>query len=175
VAVKLNDRHDAYRLLSSLGAPGRLIVHVRLVGEAADLLIAQYRAMDLDFDAEHIELGAAVHDAGKLLFPSELDGPGSEHEPAGEKLMLASGVQPHVARCCVTHAAWQGPDVSFEERTVALADKLWKGKREEELELRVIDSIAEKLGLDRWAVFTELDLAFEGIAVGASDRLARSK
>ena len=175
MAVRLNDRHDAYRLLSSLGAPERLIVHVRLVGEAADLLMAKYRQMGVDFDAEHIELGAAVHDAGKLLFPGELDGPGSQHEPAGEKLMLANGVQPHVARCCVSHAAWQTPNVSFEERSVALADKLWKGKREEELELGVIDSIAEKLGVDRWTVFTELDLAFEEIAAGASDRLARSK
>ena len=175
MSVKLNDRHDAYRLLSSLGAPERLIVHVRLVGEAADLLIAQYREMGLDFDAEHIELGAAVHDAGKLLFPNELDGPGSQHEPAGEKLMLANGVQPHIARCCVSHAAWRASDLSFEERSVALADKLWKGKREEELELGVVDSIAEKLAVDRWDVFTRLDLAFEEIGAGAPDRLARSK
>ena len=175
MSPKLSDRNDVYHLLSALGAPDRLIAHVRLVGEAADLMMLQYREMDLDFDAEHIELGAAVHDAGKLLFPNELDGPGSQHEPAGEKLMLANGVQPHIARCCVSHAAWREAGVSFEERSVALADKLWKGKREEELELSVIDSVAAKLGVDRWDVFTQLDMAFEGIAAGASERLARSK
>ncbi|NHZ44947.1 phosphohydrolase [Massilia aquatica] len=170
----LDKRTDAYALLHALGASARLLRHLQLVGEAADALIDIYNSLDLRFDARLIELGAAVHDAGKITFPEELDGPGSRHEPAGQALMLANGVQPAVARCCVSHAAWQEPGNSFEELSVALADKLWKGKREEELELRVIDLIAAQRGQSRWDVFTTLDGAFEDIAVGGSERLRRS-
>lgn len=171
----LHDRFDAYSLLQALGAPERLVVHVQLVGEAADQLIQSYRAFGLSFNASLIELGTAVHDAGKILYPAELDGPGALHEPAGEALLLAHGVQPEVARCCVSHASWQAADVSFEERSVALADKLWKGKREEALELRVIDDVASRLNVDRWDVFTRLDSVFEEIAAGGTERLERSR
>jgi hypothetical protein len=68
-------------------------------------------------------------------------------------------VQPEVARCCVSHAAWSQPGVCLEEKTVALADKLWKGKREHQLELLVIDELASRLRCDRWDVFPDLDAA----------------
>ena len=171
----LRSRDDAYALLKALGAPARLITHVRLVGEAADLVMEAYAALGLEFDRQHIELGVAIHDAGKTLFPEELDHPGAKHEAAGQAVMLAHGVEDHIARCCVSHAAWAQPDVTFEELSVALADKLWKGKREAGLELRVIDRAAELLKVDRWAVFDRLDAAFEAIADGAPHRLARSQ
>jgi len=88
--------------------------------------------------------------------------------------MLRHGVQPEVAKCCVSHAAWRNADVTFEERTVALADKLWKGKRETDLELAVIDEAAIRLDVGRWDVFDRLDLAFETIAASADERLRRS-
>lgn len=171
----IETRNDAYRLLKELGAPRRLLTHVQLVGEAADRLIEAYLDLGLTFDARLIELGVAVHDAGKINHPSELDHPGSLHEPDGEELLLRHGVQPEVARCCVTHASWQGNEVSLEEQSMALADKLWKGKREETLELRVIDRIAKTLRVGRWDVFTPLDGVFEEIAAGGSDRLERSR
>jgi hypothetical protein len=57
---------------------------------------------------------------------------------------------------------------------VALADKLWKGKREDVLELSVIDEIAARLGNSRWDVFDRLDTAFERIAAGGADRVQRT-
>jgi len=62
----------------------------------------------------------------------------------------------------------------FEERTLALADKLWKGKRDTDLELAVIDEAAIRPGVGRWNVSARLDLAFEGIAARADERLRRS-
>jgi hypothetical protein len=171
----IETREDAYRLLAELGAPERLLLHVRLVGEAADRLIEEYTTLGLRFDARLIRLGVAVHDAGKISFPAELEGPGSMHEPAGEALMLANGVQPGIARCCVTHATWHGDEVTFEERSIALADKLWKGKREASLELAVIDGAAAQLEVDRWDVFSQLDEVFEQIASGGLARLERSR
>jgi hypothetical protein len=171
----LTTRVDAYRLLEQLGATRRLLLHLQLVGEAADLLIAGYEQLGLPFDGRLIELGAAVHDAGKIKHPVELDAPGSLHEPEGQAMLLAQGVQPEVAKCCVSHAAWNTPGVSFEEQSVALADKLWKGKREAELELFVIDAAASRLGVQRWDVYPQLDLLFESIASDASERLSRSR
>lgn len=171
----LKGRTDAYGLLRRLGAPERLLVHVQLVAEAADQLVQAYGALGIDFDSRLIELGVALHDAGKIQHPEELDDPGARHEPAGQALLLAHGVQVDVARCCVSHAAWQDEAVSFEERSVALADKLWKGKREEALELLVIDEVALRLRVDRWDIFTRLDSVFEGIAAGGVDRLRRSR
>jgi hypothetical protein len=166
---------DALLLVERLGAPRRLLIHLRLVVEASEQLIRGYQEMGVPFERERITLGAAVHDAGKTLFPNELDGPGSRHEEAGEALLLKHGVQPHLARCCVTHAGWDLPGVSFEERSVALADKLWKGKRESELELLVIDEAALKLAKGRWELFPHLDSLFESIASEGPSRLARSR
>ena len=171
----LTDRHDAYALLARLGATRRLLTHLQLVGEAADELLAAYASLRAPVDARLIELGVAVHDAGKITHPSELDGPGSLHEAAGEALMLAHGVLPEVARSCVLHAAWDAPGLALETLSVALADKLWKGLREPALELRVIDSVAACLRVERWDVFEPLDSAFEQIAAGGDGRLARSR
>ena len=95
-------------------------------------------------------------------------------DDAGQALAPKHGVQPEVANCCVSHAVWRNPDVSFEERTVALADKLCNGKRDTDLEMVVIDGAAIRLGVGRWHVFARLDLAFEGIAASADERLRRS-
>jgi hypothetical protein len=171
----IETREDAFRLLSKLGASKRLLLHLQLVGEAADRLIVEYSGLGMEFDARLIRLGVAVHDAGKITYPAELEGPGSMHEPAGEALLLAHAVQPEVARCCVTHAKWRGVGVSFEERSVALADKLWKGKREESLELAVIDDAAARLQQTRWDLFTRLDEVFEQIAADGPARLERSR
>ena len=88
--------------------------------------------------------------------------------------MLKHGVQPEVAKCCISHAARRNPDATFEERTVALADKLWKGKRDTDLERVIIDEAAIQLSVGRWDVFARLDLAFERIAASADERLRRS-
>jgi hypothetical protein len=171
----LNNRFDAYCLLRNLGASARLIRHVELVGEAGEALMANLRSRGIQFDAQLVECGIAIHDAGKILYPAELDGPGNQHEIAGERMLLEQGVDPVVAHCCVSHAAWAGDGVTLEERLVALADKVWKGKREKELELMVVDGVAERSGLARWDLLTELDILFEEIAAGADDRLVRSK
>lgn len=171
----LRSRAEIYELLKELGAQEHLLLHLRLVGEAADILIQAYTKMGLSFNAGLVELGVAVHDAGKILHPQELEAPGSLHEAAGEKLLLAQGVPAEIAKCCVSHANWHGAEVTLEERMVALADKLWKGKREEDLELKVIDEVAARLDKGRWEVFESLDTVFEEIAAGGTDRLHRSR
>jgi putative nucleotidyltransferase with HDIG domain len=126
---------QAFELLVSLGATPRLVRHHELVVEAAKSLTELLGAeLGLAFDRELVLLGAALHDAGKIIHPSELDQPGHDHEVAGRALLMANGVEPEVARFCVTHAAWAEQGIALEDLLVALADKLWKGKREGDLE-----------------------------------------
>lgn len=171
----LQNRSDAFELLKALGAPDRLVRHAQLVSQAADALISEFQALGVDIDYLVVELGAILHDSGKILYPNELSESGAFHEQAGQTLLLAHEVQPEIARCCASHGAWHLPGTSLEERTVALADKLWKGKRESDLELSIIDEIASRLGQSRWDVFEKLDTAFEEIAADGSDRLQVSK
>jgi hypothetical protein len=132
-------------------------------------------AMRVPFDAPLVRLGTALHNAGKILHPAELDGPGAHHEPDGEQLLLTHGVDPAVARCCRSHARWSEMDCTLEELVVALADKLWKGARIAQLEEQVINQVAACLGVARWDIFLDLDTAFEEIAAGGAERLARSR
>lgn len=129
---------DAEALLVELGAPERLVRHGRLVLEAADALLAHVDSLGIAVDARLVRAGALLHDAGKILHPGELSGGGSEHEPDGERLLVAHGVDPAVARCCVSHARWATMSSSLEELLVALADALWKGVRRAPLETRVL-------------------------------------
>ncbi len=166
---------EAEVLLLRLSAPPRLTTHVRLVGEAAEAIFAHLQGLGVFFDAHFVRLGVIFHDTGKILHPEELNGPGSQHEPDGERLLIEHGVDPTVARCCVSHARWPELECSLEELLVALADKLWKGVRHAELERRVIEVVAATLGKEFWDVFVELDSAFEEIAAGGAERLERSR
>ena len=161
-------------LLRDIGAPARLITHGALVCEAADELLTALARLNVPVDEAWVRAGAWLHDAGKTIHPKELSEPGHEHEHAGEKLLLGRGVEPRIARCCVSHASWSA-ECALEELLVALADKLWKGVRKESLEALVCDAIASKTGRERWAVFADLDACFEAIAEGGDARLDRSR
>jgi len=172
--VKPANRDEALALLREIGAPPRLYRHAELVGEAADLLLAGLNRFGVQVDEEYIRVGAALHDAGKALHLSELNGPGNNHEIDGERLLLSHGATPDVARVCRSHAQWETVAETVEELLIALSDKLWKGVRVARLEEVVIDRLAQSLQKDRWDCFTELDLLFEEVAATADSRLARS-
>jgi hypothetical protein len=165
----------ALAILAELGASPWLVRHHELVLEAAVLLCDRIQLdFRTSFERELVLAGAALHDAGKVVHPEETRLPGHEHEAAGERLLLDHGVPAAVARFCVTHAAWDVRDASLEDLLVALADKLWKGKREEDLENRVGSVIAREANLEAWAAFDKLDAICETIAAGGPERLARS-
>lgn len=172
-AVRIRDPQSALALLERLGAPRRVLVHHALVVEAAAALLEGLSRFDAHFDGALVLVGAALHDVGKILHPAEMDGPGHEHEEAGRALLEAQGLGP-LARFAVSHARWDAPELPLEDQLVALADKLWKGKRVEALERVVVERLAERTGEDFWAVFVEADAVFETVATGADDRLARS-
>jgi hypothetical protein len=159
-------------LLREVGAPLRLVAHLRAVHDVAVELVAAVSAAfpDVPFDSQAVLLGAATHDIGKAIWPAELDGPGSEHERAGFDLLIRRGWPQGVARFAVTHAAW-GEDATTEDLLVSISDKVWKAKRVEDLEDRFISRVGEITGTDRWELFMRLDDILDGLAAGADERL----
>ncbi|MEW6730681.1 MAG: HD domain-containing protein [Acidobacteriota bacterium] len=174
MGLDFKDSKDAQDFLKQLGAPTKLINHVALVSEAGELLIEKLTQLNVKFDEKLVKLAIIFHDTGKIIHLQELTEPGNNHEPEGERLLLEYGVEPKIARCCLSHARWRDLPCSFEELLVALSDKLWKGVRVEELELKIIDKVAELMGKSRWEIFIELDSCFEMIASDGVDRLLRS-
>ena len=79
-----------------------------------------------------------------------------------------------LARFARTHAAWTAPEATAEDLLVSVADKIWKGRRVEDLERLVADRlIADRgAGVDRWQVLIDLDDLLEDLATGADQRLA---
>jgi hypothetical protein len=164
----------AAEILGAHRAPPRLIAHLRLVhdvaGKLVDWLPTAYD--DVRFDREAVLFGAATHDIGKIIHPEELSGPGHLHEAAGQRLLLAAGVEPRLARFAATHGSWTAADVELEDLLVSLADKVWKAKRVAELEQLVVERLVAVSGRQTWEVFLELDDRLTHLAEGADERLS---
>jgi hypothetical protein len=171
------DPEEAWALLRKLDAPPALIRHSELVMEAADQLLDRLAFLGVSVTAEAVRYGVVIHDIGKILHPNEISGGGSKHEEAGQALLLKHGVPRTLARICVTHARWNEDGIfsHFEDLLVALADRLWKGRREAQLEERIISCSAARLAGDVWDLFVPLDTLFEAIAAGGHERLERSR
>ncbi|MFJ1753739.1 HD domain-containing protein [Kitasatospora sp. NPDC088134] len=160
-------------LLAEVGAPPRLVAHLRLVHDVA-VRLADWTAVhcpELAFDRAAVLFGAATHDIGKAVHRAELSGPGSAHEPAGRELLLAAGTPPELARFAAGHASW-GPASGVEDLLVSLADKVWKDKRLPELEDLLLDALVRAGGGERWSHFLALDEELTAIGAAAGARLA---
>ena len=166
---------DARQVLKRLNAPPRLVAHLALVHDvAADILNslhAQWQNLPIDKDA--VLFGAATHDIGKVLYPAELVGPGSNHEQDGPGLLEQMGIPADRSRFARTHGTWkQEATLALEDIVVALADTCWKGKRDEDLESRLASRIAGLQGIAKWEAFLALDEIVARIAAHAEERLA---
>ncbi|MEM8675523.1 MAG: HD domain-containing protein [Cyanobacteria bacterium P01_G01_bin.67] len=167
---------DIYLLLQSQQAPERLIKHHQLVVEASHELISGLKQHfpTLACNYQLVLIGSAIHDAGKVFFPDEISSSGNRHELEGEQHLIKLGISPQIARFCRTHAHWNNPDSTIEDLLVALADVLWKGCRNKQLENLVITKIASIGKQDFWDVFIIADSLFEEISDRGTDRLNRS-
>ena len=166
---------SARLLCERLAAPPRLIAHLTVVLDVAiDLVNAVgERFPALVFDRDAVLFGAATHDLGKVLHPGELTGAGNLHEVDGQALLESHGVSPSLARFALTHGAWRSQnDLPVEDLLVALADTIWKGSREPELEGRLAARIARDSGAEHWQVYATLGDIADAIAARAEERLA---
>jgi hypothetical protein len=166
---------DVAALLAALNAPPRLVRHLTLVHDVALTLVDAItkRRPSFQFDHGAVLIGAAIHDAGKVLHPGELTGPGARHEDDGPAFLTSHGLPETHARFARTHARWAAdPDATTEEDLlVALADHLWKGKRHDALETRLAQRIASATGEETWRVYAALDDLATAIARDAGARI----
>jgi hypothetical protein len=161
-------------LLHAVYAPSQLIRHLAIVHDVA-LTIMDHLGVwpKLQYDREAVRLGAATHDTGKAVHPEELIGPGARHEQIGPVLLVTHGFPPHHARFARTHGQWaEDSSLQLEDLLVALADTIWKGKRDEQLELRIARHIAAVCGEESWQIYMQLDDMLSIIARDADARLA---
>jgi hypothetical protein len=164
----------ASALLRETGAPPRLAAHLRVVHDVAVALTGwvETACPAAPFDRDTVLFGAATHDIGKIVHAGELSEPGSRHEAAGEQLLREAGVEPQLARFAGTHGSWHADRAGFEDHLVSLADKIWKGKRQEDLEQLVVERIALLNGQAPWEAFLALDDELTALAANADARLA---
>ena len=111
---------DAFTLLKELNAPVQLIMHAKLVCEAAEEIIGKLKTYNISLDYDFIRVAVVLHDTGKIVHISELSDPGNCHEEEGEKILIESGITAKLARCCLSHARYKKMDCSIEELIVAL-------------------------------------------------------
>ncbi len=165
---------SAAAIVRALDAPPRLAAHLRAVHDVASQLLDWLNSAygTVQFDADAVLFGAAIHDIGKVLHLAELSGPGSAHEADGYQLLLDHGVPDSRARFARTHAAWTDLDIGMDDLLVSLADKIWKAKRVPELEQLIVHRLAVVSGQEPWQVFMTLDEELDRIAAGADQRLA---
>jgi hypothetical protein len=169
---------SASDLLKQVRASPRLIAHLTLVHDVACRIIKKFSVEfpDFHFNPEFVSFGAATHDIGKSVFREELSVTGQKHEREGEQLLLKLGVTPELARFARTHGEWRlDPVPTNEDLLVALADSVWKGKRDENLESVLIPRIAEQISQESWAVFESLDTFLSEVAFDADHRIEWQK
>lgn len=164
---------EVVHLLEELGAPRLLVAHLTLVHDVALHLItgldSAWPALAYDHDA--VLFGAATHDIGKVKYVGELTAPGRLHEQAGEVLLNGRGYDARLARFARTHGSWPEEAVRLEDLLVALADAVWRGKRDPLLEGAIGQRIVEQIGAADWHVYATLDDLLSEIAADADGRL----
>jgi hypothetical protein len=165
---------DIVELLCRVNASPRLAAHLRVVHDVAVQLVESFRGAfpAFRFDDAAVVYGAGTHDIGKALHPAELQASGNVHEVDGYQLLIDSGVPARLARFARSHGEWGSRDAKVEDEIVALADKVWKGRREEDLEHKLASRISAAEGEESWRVFTRLDDLLTAISSDADRRLA---
>lgn len=164
---------DAAELLDSMAVHPHLLAHLILVHDVAVRLVEgiQKTWPDVAFDNGAVIFGAATHDIGKVLHPEEMTGPGEDHRAAGVELLRSRGVDPDRARFARTHASWHREEVQLEDLLVALADNIWIGRRNQQLEDAVVRELSASDESAIWNTYMALDDLLTEISTDAELRL----
>lgn len=163
----------ALDLHAKLEASPRLLAHHSLVHQAAVKLLSELTRIvpGLKIDGEALLFGAATHDIGKAVVTRELSEPGREHEILGFVLLMENSVPASLARFAKDHGLGSELD-HIEGLLVCLADKVWKGKRDQALEEAFIKAVCDSEHLDFWDIYPRIMSMLDAVAAEADIRLA---
>lgn len=165
---------EVAELLEKLDVHPYLLAHLVLVHDSAERLVSAIQETwpALAVDADLVHFGAATHDIGKVQHPEEMSAPGSKHHRSGSELLERLGIEAQRARFSRTHGAWRsGEDSSIEDLLVSLADVIWSGGREQDLEQMVTERLAASDGSELWETYMALDDILTRITKDAELRL----
>lgn len=164
-------------LLEHYNSPLILQRHLQVVHHTAQIILQRFKQnwQNLSVDEEAILFGAGSHDIGKVIEVNELYRSGKKHEEVGYQLLIENSIPYRLARFAKTHGDWSDPNLYLEDLLVALADKIWKGKRITELEEKVCQKLEERIEGNYWEIFIKLDEILMEISLGADERLTWQK
>jgi hypothetical protein len=164
---------DVLEILNQRQAPILLKKHLTLVYNVCIDIIDKLALTwpNLQIIKKEILFGAATHDIGKIFETKELYQAGNRHEIVGYEFLISKEISENLARFTKTHGNWTDENLRIEDLIVTLADKIWKGKRIDELEERISKIISNNINADYWDVYTKLDAIISHISVGADNRL----
>lgn len=165
---------EVVEILENLHASPRLIAHLTLVHDTVLWVTTELDKLwpNLHYDKKAVLIGAATHDVGKAIYKDELSNPGKQHEEIGPSLLIQNGLPENYARFARTHSQWQVPTVTLEDLLVALADKIWKGQRNQNLEDLLVAQLAQRNNEEAWEVYLKLDDLINQITKDADYRLS---
>jgi hypothetical protein len=164
---------EIVELLGKLGASQRLIAHLALVHDVAIRIMREVDQLwpCLKYDRQAVIIGAATHDIGKTIHADELSDSGNQHETIGPGLLIQHGIPEIYARFALTDGQWE-QSTGIENLLVALADKIWKGTRNKDLEMKIARQVSSVCAEEVWSVYIKLDDILSPIAKDADERLA---
>ena len=157
-------------IFAALAAPPRLRSHLALVHDVACQIVGALdsRWPDLRYDRAAVLFGAATHDIGKAVHRRGAFR--SRHAPRGGRNEAA-----HRARHFPTPRSFRSharggrapePSLDLEDLLVRLADKVWKGVRDDAVENQVAGAIASQQTIEVWQAFMFLDDLLSTVAAG---------
>ena len=114
-------KEDALKLCRKLGLPDHIIQHSIAVAEKALEIAHQIQAAGHSIDLEIVEMGALLHDIGRV------NARGLYHAAEGYKILRGYGFPEAIARIAETHSLNPSWPTTIEEKIVCYADKIIKG------------------------------------------------
>lgn len=117
-------KEDALALLHESGLPDHIIQHSITVAEKAVEIAQKIRAAGHVVDIEVVELGALLHDIGRV------QAQGLPHAAHGGKIIRQHGFSDAIAHIAETHSLNDLLPETIEEKIVCYTDKIIKGTQE---------------------------------------------
>jgi len=180
--MTLPTRTDAIRFLSKIGCPKSVIDHCIVVSNLAAAIAKACERRGIPVDVKLVEIASLLHDAGRSVTHDV------RHGVLGGALARANGFDDRIARIIETHVGAGIPEEeaeviglpkrdfmpeTIEEKIVAYADKLIKGRKRIEVD-EVLEEFSKMLGADHPALNRFRNLHREISTLTDSDQLGSS-
>jgi len=180
--MTLPTRTNAIRFLSKVGCSKNVIEHCIVVSNLANAIARACERRGVPIDVKLVEIASLLHDVGRSVTHDV------RHGVIGGALARANGFDDRIARVIETHVGAGIPEEeaeliglpkrdfmpeTIEEKIVAYADKLIKGRKRIEVD-EVLEDFSKMLGANHPALNRFRNLHREISTLTDSDQLGSS-